>query len=146
MVNCSAFKKVQMNTIDESERAFNHDLDNASLVFMLDNLKRAQEVINQSYKAYVELATDRIRKSQILEGYTVQNDLSNRDWKVGVTPELAQAITGKDVSKKQMLTPAQAEKAGVPKEVVDSLCERRNKGFKLVRMDVDKQVSKLFNL
>lgn len=146
MVSCPAFSKAQMNAIDASETAFNDSIPNDSLSFMLDTIKRAQEVLSQAHKAYVDLATHRLREGQIVPNYAAQTELTNRQWKDFITPEIMQTMTGKDLTKKQLLTPSQVEKAGVPKEVVDSLCERRNKGFKLVRIETEKLANKLFNL
>lgn len=145
MVYCPAFRKAQMNTLEETERVFNDVIDNETLSFMLDNTKRAIDILKQSYDAYSDLATHRLREGQIVTGYAVQNDLTNRQWKDFVTPETVQILTGRDITKKQLVTPNQAEKAGVAKELIESLCERRNKGFKLVRVNVDALAKKLFN-
>lgn len=145
MVHCSAFSKAQMNAIDATETAFNDSISNDALSFVMDTIKRAQDVLNQAHKAYVDLATHRLREGQYVPNYAVQTELTNRQWKDFVTPETVQVMTGQDLTKKQLVTPAQAEKAGVPAAVVESLCERRNKGFKLVRIETDKLAKKLFN-
>lgn len=142
---CPAFQQAQMNAIEASEAVFADEISNDSLSFMLDNIKRAQEVLDQAYKAYADLAQSRLKEGQIVTNYAVQNELTNRQWRDWVTPEMATAMTGKDLTKKQLITPAQAEKKGVPKEVMESLCERRNKGTKLVRIDANKLAKKLFN-
>lgn len=146
MVSCPAFSKAQMNAIDASERAFNDDVDNNSLAFLLDNIKRAQDVLKQAYEAYSDLTTHRLREGQSIPNYSVQTELTNRQWKDFVTPDVVLMMTGKDITKKGLPTPAQAKKAGVPEEVVESLCERRSKGFKLVRIDTDKLAKKLFSI
>ncbi len=142
---CPAARKAQMNAIDTSERAFIDNIDNDNLSFQLDHLKRAIKVLEQMEDAYSELALYRLKDGQVVKNYSVENELTNRAWQDHVTPEFAQILTGKDLTKKQLITPAQAEKMGVAKEVVASLTERRQKGFKLIRVDADTKAKKLFN-
>jgi hypothetical protein len=142
---CPAFSAAVMNVLDVSERAFTDEIDNDSLAFMLDNLNRASEIVKQGLEAYSDLAIHRMRNGTIIQGYMMQNDLTNKVWKSGITAEFVKSMTGVDVSKSDIITPAQAKKAGVPDDVVEAFCERRNKGFKLVRQDVNKTAKKLFN-
>ncbi len=145
LVNCPAARKAQMNAIDAAEMAFNDELDNTALAYLLDHINRASDVLEQALKAYKEMAAHRLRAGQIIKNYTLENELSNRTWKEFVTPEIAQGLTGIDLTKKTLITPKQAETLGVSVEVVASLCERRNKGAKLVRMDENAKAKKLFN-
>lgn len=145
MVNCPAYRRAALNAIDVSELAYKDAIDNDVLSESLDNYKRAIDILNQGYKAYSELALDRVKKGQIVNNYGTENELTNRNWKPFVTPDLATIMTGKDLTKKQLITPAQAIKAGVPEETVTALCERHNKGVKLVRIDQNTKAKKLFN-
>lgn len=145
MATCPAARLAQLNAIDASEVAYNAEIDNEHLSFQLDHIARAMTVLKQSQDAYSELAMHRVKQGQIVKNYSVESELSNRAWKKYVTPEIAASMTGKDLSKKQLITPSQAEKAGVLKSVVDSMTERNQKGFKLVRIDENKKAAKMFN-
>lgn len=145
LATCPAARKAQMNAVDASETVFNEEIDNDRLAFELDHLQRAIEVLKQRQKAYQELALHRLRQGEIIENYAVDNELTNRQWQSHVTPEFLKMMTGKDLVKTQLITPAQAEKAGANKEVVAALTERRNKGVKLVRIDADAKAQKMFN-
>ena len=145
LATCPAARKAQFNAIEASEAAFSDQIDNDNLSFQLDHIKRASAVLKDLEKAYGELALYRVKKGEIVPNYSTEAELTNRNWKENLTPEFVQALTGKDLSKKQLITPAQAEKAGVSKEVVAALCERRNKGVKLVRVDANTKAQKLFN-
>lgn len=145
LVNCPAARNAMLNTIDASERAFTDKLDNAELSFQLDDVNRAINVLKQQQKAYQELALHRLKQGEIVNNYAPRVDQTNRQWQKHVTPEMLLAMTGKELSKPaQLITPAQAEKAGVPKEVVASLTERHTKGVKLVRVDANSNAKKLF--
>lgn len=145
MVGCPAAQKAAMNSVDVSEAAYSAAPDDAAMGYMLDQIDRAIKVLEQNKKAYTEQAMHRIRAGKIVPGYVVVKDLTNKQWKKGVTPELLEIMTGKNVSKRQLLTPAQSVKAGLDQQIVDALCERHEKGFKLARMDAEKAVKKLLN-
>lgn len=145
MAVCPAARKAQMNAIEATHKAFRDDIDNDNLSFQLDHLKRASQVIKEMEKAYNELALYRLTKGQIIQNYALEKELSNRQWKEDITPEFLEMMTGKNLTKKQLITPKQAENEGVPKEFVEALTERRNKGVKIVRMDANTKAKKLFN-
>lgn len=141
---CPAAQKAEMNAIDFSEMAFVSDVDDATLAFLLDNIERALKILEQGKKAYSEMALHRLKAGKIIPGYSTEKELTNKQWKDGITIETAKLLTGKDLSRKQMMTPAQAAKEGVSEAAIESLCERRQKGVKLVRMDADAAVKKMF--
>ena len=145
MAICPAYNKAKNNAIDASERMFRDEIDNERLSFEMDHLSRAIEVLKQLEKAYSELATHRLKTGEIVQNYALDQNLANRSWQDHITPEVVQVLTGQDLTKKTLITPSQAEKKGVSKEIVASLTERRNKGVKLVRMDAHAKAKKLFN-
>lgn len=145
MINCPAAQKAAMNAIEVSEMGYVSNLDDRSLAFILDQTERAIKLLEQQHKAGTELALHRIKAGHIVPGYGVEKDLTNKQWKQGITVETAMMMVGKDLSKKQLVTPAQALKAGVSQEAIDALCERREKGVKLTRINASTQVKKMFN-
>lgn len=144
MINCPAAQKAAMNAIEVSEMAYVSNLDDRSLAFVLDQTTRAIKLLEQHHKAATDLALHRIKAGAIVPGYAVEKDLTNKNWKKGITVETAMMMTGKDLSKKELITPAQAIKAGVSQEAIDALCERREKGVKLSKMDANTAAKKLF--
>lgn len=145
VATCPAALQAGMNAIDVSETAYVADIDNNALGYMLDNIDRALKVLEENKKAYSELALHRLKAGQIINGYGTEKDLTNKQWKEGINADTVLLLTGKDLSKKkELVTPNQAVKAGLDQTIVDSLCERREKGVKLVRMDANTAVKKLF--
>lgn len=142
LATCPAARKAQLNAIEASEMAYNETVDNETLSFFLDHFDRAVDILTQSKKAYEEMALHRIKEGQIIKNYSLETGLSNRDWVEHATPEVLQMLTGKDLTKKKLVTPAQAEKAGVNKDIVASLTERHNTSVKLVRIDANKKAEK----
>ena len=81
----------------------------------------------------------------MLANYGLDNELTNRQWKIGITAELLEMITGRQLREPaKAVTPAEAIRRGVPEETVAAFAERRSKGVKLVRMDHSKRAKKAF--
>lgn len=144
ITNCIAAQKSISNCIDTADKAFNSEVNNIDLSKILDEIKKAIFLLEQNETAYIDLATARIKKGEIINNYCLQNNLGRTRWKDTVTPELLEGITGKTFSKKTLITPNQAEKAGVSKDVINMWCETPNKGIKLARVETSKQAEKLF--
>lgn len=145
MTTCPAYRLAEMNCIEASEKAFDDKLSNDELSFELDRLDRVQQIIKDMVKAYKEETEYRLKKGEIIKDYSLETGLTNRKWSKNVSAEMMLAYTGKDITKKDLITPKQAEVLGVSKEIVASLTERNNTGVKLVRMNANAKANKLFN-
>lgn len=142
---CPAISKAMNNAIEASEETFTDTLKNEDLGHLLDTNTRAKEVLEQVIDAMQDLAKHRITKGQVIPNYSVQPALTNRRWNANVTADFLKAVTGKDLQKVEMRTPAQVEKLGVSPKLVDSLTTRDTKGLNLVRASADDQARKMFN-
>lgn len=142
---CPSARRAMLNAVDISEGVYDERIDNQTLSFELDNIDRALGVLKERRKAYEELSIARIKEGQMIDNYAVDKSLTNRQFKKGITPEYIQMLTGLDIAQRKLPTPAQAEKMGLSKEVVETLVERREKGLKLVRVSANDKASKLLN-
>lgn len=145
LVNCPAARKAELNAVEASEKAYVDKINNADLAFQLDHLDRSIDVLIQTYKAYSELALHRLKQGEILSNYAIEADLTNNTWKEHITPEIIQAMTGIDATKKQLVTPNQAKDLGINIALITPLTERRTKGVKLIRVNTNNKARKLFN-
>lgn len=144
LATCPAARLAELNSIETSELAFNDQIDNDVLSFTLDQLSRAQSMIDARLKACEELALHRIQKGEVIKNYSHENSLTNRQWKDGVNGEFLKIMTGVDPYEPAKLkTPAKIEKLGVSKDTVNMFAERKPTGTKLVRIDADKKAKKL---
>lgn len=141
---CPAAQIAAMNAVDVANMAFDSEMTDDKLAWMLDNLKRAQEVIKQSYEAYQDLALHRLKDGRKVSSYDIQTALGNTTWNDDITPEMLELMSGVDCSVKKLITPAQAKKKGVPTELLEKCTHRPDNGFKLVKIDEDKLGNKLF--
>lgn len=141
---CPAAQLAAMNAVDVANMAFDSEMTDDKLAWMLNNLKRASEVIKQSYEAYQDLALHRLKDGRKVTNYSIQPALGNTTWDDDITPELLESMTGLDCSVKKLITPAQAKKKGVPEELINQLTHRPDNGFKLVHIDENKLATKYF--
>ena len=145
MAICPAAQQAGMNAIDVAYKAFDSEPTNDQVEFLLEETKKAMETLKQNLNAYEDLAFNRLKSGQVFKNYQIQQDLGRETWCDNVTPEVLEMMTGVDVSKRTLVTPNQAIKAGLDKDFVKSLTTRPNKGVKLVRANANEQASKLFN-
>lgn len=141
--SCPARQNAELNAIETSHIAYNAAIDNVDLAARLDQIKRAQELLKQSEKAYQELATHRVQKGEVVKNYLMKTDLGNTTWKPFVTPELLD-IMGVGKLCKRKLPTMKDVKAELSETVMSSLTFRPNNGTKLVRMDADKKARAVF--
>lgn len=141
---CPAAQIAAMNAIDVAELAFDSEISNERLSWMLTNLKRAQEVLKQSCDAYEDLAKHRLSEGKSVKGYSISPSLGQTTWNKDINAEFIKAMTGIDVHVEKLMTPAQAKKAGVPKEFIAECTYRPDNGLKLVAVDETKIAEKYF--
>ena len=143
-VGCPARQDAELNCIEVSHMAYNAEISNDDLALRRDMIDRAINMLNQSKKAYDEQIIHRIKNNQIVPNYMVETDFANRSWNENVTPDLIKIMCGIDVTRTTMMTPKQAETAGMPVELGKTLTTRKPKGPKLVRADANKKATKYF--
>lgn len=145
MATCRAAQIAGMNAIDVSTRAFKSNPTNEQIEFLIVETEKAMSVLKQNLSAYEDLALHRLKNGEVFQNYVIQNDLGRETWSNDVSWELVELVSGVDVTKREMITPKQAIKAGVPVELVKRLTTRPNKGVKLVRRSADEHAKKFLN-
>lgn len=141
---CPSSQVAAMNALDVVETAFNSELPDDKLSWMLENLKRAQEILKQSYDAYEDLALHRLKAGKNIKGYSIQAALGQTTWTDTTSPEFIKMLTGVDITTQKLITPAQAKKAGVDENIIKLCTYRPDNGLKLVKVDENKKAEKLF--
>lgn len=141
---CTAFNRVFYASIEESRKFVRDSISDSELANQLDLIGRADEVLRIRKDSLNALAINRIANGGIIPGYVTESKQANRSWKQGITPDLIKAITGKDVTQKEMLSPAKAEKLGIPKEVISAWVERPFLPPKLVKKNASDVGDKIF--
>lgn len=142
--HCPAFNRLFYRAIEVSTEFVQDSIDETELSRQLDQIARASEVLKIKSDSINQLAVSRIKGGKIIPGYISESSYGDRKWKDGITPDVVKTLTGKDITETKMMSPAQAEKLGVPKEFVNSLVDRFFKGQKLVKKDATSVANKIF--
>src|SRR5690606_28562095 len=90
------------------------------------------------------LAVNRIRDGKVIPGYSAQPTYGHRQWRKEFTAETIKALTGFDVSETRLMSPAKAEKLGIPEEFMNAVTKRELIKTKLVPKDSTVLADKLF--
>lgn len=141
---CPAAQIAAMNAVDIAETAFDSEINDDKLSWMLINLKRAQEILKQSCEAYEDLAMHRLKDGKHLKGFVAKPALGQTTWNKNVNADFIKTMCGVDITVDKLMTPAQAKKAGVPEDLIDQCTYRPDNGFKLVSVDEQKLANKMF--
>lgn len=142
---CTAFNRSLHFGVDYTLSNFKQDgLTEKEISFQLDLLNRIGDVFKIKKDSLEQLAVDRIKNGKIIPNYITEQNLGDRKWKSSVSPDVIKTLTGVDIVKKDMMSPAQAEKMGVPKGLVALNVERFFIGVKLKRSDASALAAKIF--
>lgn len=145
LATCPPARKAAMNAIDVmQDSAFSDDIPNDLLAHEYEVLQRAQSMMELVCNARAELITHRIQSGKVVKGYTIKERRGQRAWMTGMSGKALSAAAGVDLTKDSAVTPAEAERRGVSKEVVNSLTSRALIGVKLEKINVDVIGNKAF--
>lgn len=138
-LNRSANKAIDTVMSDWTEKP----LTNEEVAEQYELLQRAHDLLEIRLKSIEQLAISRIQSNQIVPGYAFEMTYGDRKWKQNVTPESIKALTGIDIVKTDVMSPNQAEKAGVSKKLTAALTEKPAKGTKLVKKDIAAEAAQI---
>jgi hypothetical protein len=119
-------------------------LTNEEISETLDLILRAEELFKIKASAMKDLAINRIQNGQPIKGYAYQQKFGDRKWRDGVSAASIKIMTGVDIVKSEMMSPAQAEKAGLHKKFVAGLTMTPSKGLDLVKSDNSQKAASVF--
>lgn len=141
---CPAFSRVFYRALEVSTEFVQDSLNDEELSRQMDQANRAAEAIKIKLDSLNELAISRIKGGKIVPGYVTEERFSDRRWKPGISPEVVETLTGKKVIEQVMLSPAKAEKLGIPKDFISALVDRHFLGQKIVKKDAGAIGDKIF--
>lgn len=143
---CAAINRAVYNSVDVVlNQAVQDSMTNQEISTLLFTFERIKDIIKVKTDAMSELAKSRLTKGELIPNYGLKASYGDRQWLPGVTPETIQMMCGVDITERKTLSPAQAEKKGVPKELMKQFAKAEVKGFNLVRQDSAAEANKIFN-
>jgi len=133
---CTAFNRSFYAALDFTESFTQDMITDEEVAQQLNLAKTAKEIIKIKTDSLEQLAISRIKGGKIVPGYMTEKSYGNRSWKGCVNADNILALTGKNISEPaKLLSPAKAEKLGVPKTLIAGLVEKKYKGNNLVKKD-----------
>lgn len=141
---CPAARQASMNAIDAATIAFDDSLPKDVLTHELETLRMAVGMIENRRDALDELISHRIKGGEVFTGYALERRYGKRKWKAGLTGKALSLAAGVDLVKDGIVTPAEAERRGVNKDVVATLVDRPLLDPKLKRIDADAKARAAF--
>lgn len=141
---CPAVSKAFYRGLEIVHEFIQDNMDEKELSHQLDIINRFEELMKIRKDSLKALAVDRLKNGKVIPGYIAESSYGDRKWKAGITPEVIKTMTKKDVMISEMLSPAQAEKIGIPKAFVNALVDRQFLGQKLVKKDSSILGEKIF--
>jgi nucleoside diphosphate kinase len=141
---CPSFSRAFYRGVEAVTDFVQDQITQDELSFQLDLVGRIEELVKIKKSSLETLAVDRIKRGQLIPNYLTEERIGDRKWKKHISPEAIKMMTGKDIVEQVMLSPAKAEKMGVPKELIASMVERPVLGHKLKRVDTVKKGNEIF--
>jgi len=144
---CNTLQRGAYEAAHLAKESAPHDLPPGPLVLELTMLEDAKVLLDARVSGLQEEVESRVRyKGERMPGYAMQDTYGRQAWKVPVQQVIALGQAFKvDIAKPGALTPLQAIKAGLPKELVESMSEAPKTGVKLVR-DNGRAASRVFGI
>lgn len=142
--DCPAFDRATYNAIDVSLEPFDDTKPNSVMAQEYALFQRAEKMLKIAREAREELMTHRIKEGQTFTGFALEKRLGQRKFKPGLTGKALSAALGVDLVKDGLVTPAEAERRGVPEEVIAALVDRPTLPSKLKSIDVDAKARAAF--
>lgn len=144
---CNTLQRGAYEAAHFAKQSAPHELPPAALVLELHMLEDAEVLLHARVTGLQEEVESRVRlKGERMPGYRMQDTYGRQAWKAPAQQVIALGQAMKvDVSKPGVLTPLQAIKAGLPRELVESMSETPKTGVKLVRDD-GRAASRVFGI
>lgn len=142
---CTAFNRAVFHGVDYILSEFKQDsINDKEISFQLEMFDRIAEIMKIKKGSLEQLAVSRIKSGSIIPNYMAEASYGDRKWKPGISPKVIETLTGIKIVESTMLSPAKAEKLGVPKELIKTYVDRHFIGQKLVRKDSSELGNKIF--
>ena len=134
---CPALHSAALSTIDYAAGATPERVSNDFLGFEIKHLRRAQKLLEARLSGLEEEAFQRIKSGQTVAGFKLQQRLGAEKWICDINRVIETGkIFGINLEKpRDVITPTQARKAGLPADFLSFIAARSAGALKLVEQD-----------
>ena len=140
---CEAARRAGMNAVDVSLQPMGtNDPTGAELASELVTLRRAADAIKLRLDAIEAHAITEIDANRPIPGFSIDRAYGRRKW----TGDLGalEMITGETLMETKPITPAEAERRGISRDVIKQFTTTPETGRKLVQRDASEKAKEVF--
>lgn len=132
ILGCEANRKASLNAIDIADMPVG--IDQANISNELELLQHASDTIKNRLTALESTATEMITGGESVQGWALEAGRGKLDWISDNSVIIATGdIMGVDLRNKKPITPTQAKKTDLPKDVISSMAKFSSGKLKLTR-------------
>lgn len=147
-VNCAAARATGLTLLDIVASG-EPDMTTSSVDLRAEQVKlrSAVKVAQLRDKSIEQELIENIRQGEVVEGIAIHQGQGNRKFKPEVTPEklkLLGGIYGVKLTEEKPVSPAEAERVGLPETVLETLTTRGKTAPKIVDIDLTKRAKEAF--
>lgn len=144
---CTAFNKSFCASVDFTEQTVHVDtLTNDELDFYLRVADRAQEVLKIKRENIEQVIKNKLNLGEVVGNWRAVETYGHRKWSPTFKVEDVELLSGIDLRDSVVISPAQAERKGLDKEIVKLFTITESRGIKLENKDLNnKKLSEVFN-
>jgi hypothetical protein len=142
--DCPALRQSVGVILDMVSGTYRDDLNPQQISHQMQLIDKADVLVKARKSALEDLTKYTLSQGKIVDGYMLEKTYANRAWVEGFDAETIGLTFGIDAVKKDVISPAQAEKLGADKEVVKAMTERQYSGQALKRRSADQAARKAF--
>jgi len=146
MVRCPANQKAVDHILDFVERPQLTDLNETDLGIYLSIMERSKKLLDDRLEVLKEDALERIENQKHVPGYHKGFGRGSRDWTDEKEVKTLELLTGIKLSEEKLITPYQAELAGMPKDLVKQYVTSTQGKSSLKTGDASELAQKVFKL
>lgn len=138
MYSCLANQQAGLGAMEISHRVSSPQVSGDQLGYELAVLRRANDLVTQRLKATEALVMAKCKNGDGVPGWTIENNMGALSWNPKQQGEIQSVadMYGVAINKpKSLITPTQAIKAGIPRDIVTMYSTKKSGLAKLVSMD-----------
>lgn len=133
--NCETLQRAAGAVLEFSQRAQGVPFEAKAAALELDYVERGLELLKARKSGLEAQVTAKVQSGEQVPYFSLQPSYGRTDWTASTDEVLAVSdALGVDIRKPvDLLTPKQAQTAGLPQDIVAAFSGRKSTGFKLVR-------------
>ncbi len=144
ILKCSAANKAFYNAVDVAVSFNQNDLSLEEMGHLLRTYERVKDIFKIRMESLQEEAKERLTKGENIPGYSLTKQYGHRKWRKDLDAETIKLLTGVDMNKTVLKSPAELEREKVDQTLIDSLSEKEFKGYLLSSVDAATIANKVF--